>query len=66
MNPHHHITLPEFFERLLPAGIANGAAIAVSLQSEIEGWLRIISLLAAITYTVILSVKAIKGSKPRP
>lgn len=58
MIGHHHITAGEFFDRLAPAAIVNGTAVAVSLTQEIEGWLRILSLVMAVTYTGILILKA--------
>lgn len=58
MIDHHHITAGEFFDRFTPAIVVNGAAIGVSLAQEIESWLRILSLIMAVTYTGILIIKA--------
>ncbi len=54
----------DFFNDLMarvsvPVSI-NTLAIVTSLAGQIEAWLRVLSLLAAITYTTVLIVKAVR------
>lgn len=43
----------------------NSLAVTISFLPQVEQWLRITSLLTAITYTVILMVKALTKKKSK-
>ena len=58
VNDHPSFVLKSFF-----ISAVNSAAVTISLLPQIEQWLRIASLLTAITYTVVITVKAIAKKK---
>jgi len=45
--------------------IMNSLAVGISFLPQVEQWLRITSLLTAITYTVILMAKALTKKKSK-
>jgi hypothetical protein len=54
VNDHPSLILKSFF-----ISAVNSAAVTISLLPHIEQWLRIASLLTAITYTIVMTIKAI-------
>jgi hypothetical protein len=66
MSIHSSFSTPDVILKTGSALGINSLAIITSFQQQVEWWLRIASLLAAIAYTIVLIYKALKTRPATP